>query len=76
MKNANGHPEVFFCISQDKKQRNGLSTDREPEKKWKFSVTDVQERGDWVRIITAIQGRKCLPPLPRNHATLVVIPAE
>jgi PPK2 family polyphosphate:nucleotide phosphotransferase len=73
---ANGTVSVklFLYVSKDEQKRRFLSRIEEPEKNWKFSVTDAQERQYWDQYIEAYED--CLRHTSTKWAPWYVIPAD
>lgn len=66
--------KFFLHISKDKQRERLLERIEEPEKRWKFSPSDVEERGHWGAYMRAYED--ALTNTSTNHAPWYVIPAN
>lgn len=66
--------KVFLHISREEQRKRFLSRIDEPDKNWKFSMGDVQERKYWKRYQQAYQD--CLRATSTEHAPWYVVPAD
>ncbi|HXI70752.1 MAG TPA: ADP-polyphosphate phosphotransferase [Verrucomicrobiae bacterium] len=66
--------KFFLHVSKDEQRRRFLSRIDAPEKNWKFSQTDVEERKFWPDYMQAYEA--CLGATSTGHAPWFVIPAD
>jgi PPK2 family polyphosphate:nucleotide phosphotransferase len=66
--------KFFLNVSQAEQRKRFLARIEEPEKNWKFSATDVQERGHWDDYMKAYQDAIRATAAP--HAPWYVVPAD
>jgi PPK2 family polyphosphate:nucleotide phosphotransferase len=66
--------KVFLHISKDEQRRRLLARIDEPEKNWKFNLTDVEERRHWTSYMRAYEA--CLAATSRRWAPWYVVPAD
>jgi PPK2 family polyphosphate:nucleotide phosphotransferase len=66
--------KFFLHLSKEEQRRRFLARIDEPEKNWKFSLADVQERGFWKKYKKAYE--ECLGATSTKHAPWHVIPAD
>ena len=66
--------KFFLNVSKDEQKRRFLSRIEEPEKNWKFSEADLEERGYWDAYMDAYQ--KCVNATSSAYAPWFVIPAD
>ncbi len=66
--------KFFLHISKDKQRERLLERIEEPEKRWKFSPSDVEERGHWNEYMRAYE--EVLTNTSTPHAPWRVIPAD
>ena len=66
--------KFFLNVSHDEQRLRFLSRLDEPEKNWKFSVADVEERGHWEKYMAAYQD--ALRETSRAWAPWYAIPAD
>jgi PPK2 family polyphosphate:nucleotide phosphotransferase len=73
---ANGTRIVkfFLHLSKDEQRKRFLSRIDEPEKNWKFSLADVEERKFWKRYMKAFE--ECLGATSTTDAPWYVVPAD
>lgn len=73
---ANGTRIIKFFLHLSKEEQRKRFLDRidEPEKNWKFSQADVEERKYWKDYMKAYE--KCLTATSRNDAPWYVVPAD
>ncbi len=73
---ANGTRIVKFYLhlSKEEQRRRFLERIDKPEKNWKFSVADIQEREFWEQYMTAYE--ECLGATSTHHAPWYVVPAD
>ena len=66
--------KFFLHLSKDEQRKRFLERIDEPEKNWKFSLADVQERKYWKQYMQAYEA--CLNATSTNHAPWHVVPAD
>jgi PPK2 family polyphosphate:nucleotide phosphotransferase len=73
---ANGTRIVKFYLhlSEEEQRKRFLARIDEPEKNWKFSLADIQERKFWKRYMTAFE--QCLSATSTSHVPWYVVPAD
>jgi PPK2 family polyphosphate:nucleotide phosphotransferase len=73
---ANGTRIVkfFLHISKEEQRKRFLQRIDEPEKNWKFSITDIEERQYWNQYMAAYED--CLGATSTKHAPWYVVPAD
>ncbi|WP_404711798.1 ADP-polyphosphate phosphotransferase [Sphingomonas sp. MMS24-J13] len=73
---ANGTRIVkfFLHLSKEEQRKRFLARIDEPEKNWKFSTADVEERKFWDHYMTAYE--ECLAATSTGHSPWYVVPAD
>ncbi|WP_158928105.1 ADP-polyphosphate phosphotransferase [Acidisphaera sp. S103] len=73
---ANGTRIVkfFLHLSKDEQRRRFLQRIDEPEKNWKFSQADIEERAFWPDYMKAYG--KCLGATSTRHSPWYIVPAD
>jgi PPK2 family polyphosphate:nucleotide phosphotransferase len=66
--------KVFLHLSKDEQRKRFLERIDEPDKNWKFSVSDVHERKYWPHYMRAYEA--CLNATSSHHAPWYVVPAD
>ncbi len=66
--------KFFLHLSKDEQRKRFLSRIDEPEKNWKFSLADVEERKFWKRYMKAFE--ECLGATSTADAPWYVVPAD
>lgn len=66
--------KIFLNISKDEQARRFLSRIEEPEKNWKFSSGDVEERDYWDGYMKAFED--CINETATSYAPWYVVPAD
>jgi PPK2 family polyphosphate:nucleotide phosphotransferase len=66
--------KVFLHLSQEEQRKRFLSRIDEPDKNWKFSLSDVHERTYWPQYMAAYE--ECLSATSTHHAPWYVVPAD
>lgn len=66
--------KFFLHLSQDEQRKRFLERIEEPEKHWKFSLSDIEERKHWDRYMEAYQA--CLSATSSKTAPWYVVPAD
>jgi PPK2 family polyphosphate:nucleotide phosphotransferase len=73
---ANGTRVVkfFLHLSKDEQRKRFLARIDEPEKNWKFSMADIEEREYWKEYMQAYE--ECLSATSTEHSPWYVVPAD
>jgi PPK2 family polyphosphate:nucleotide phosphotransferase len=66
--------KFFLHLSQEEQRKRLLARIEGPEKSWKFSLADVQERKYWKQYMNAYEA--CLTATSTHHAPWYVVPAD
>jgi len=66
--------KFFLHLSKEEQRKRFLSRIDEPEKNWKFSLADVEERKFWKRYMKAFE--ECLGATSTADAPWYVVPAD
>jgi PPK2 family polyphosphate:nucleotide phosphotransferase len=66
--------KFFLHLSKDEQRRRFIDRIDEPDKNWKFSTADVEERKFWNDYRKAYE--KCLSATSTKHAPWYVVPAD
>jgi len=66
--------KFFLHLSEDEQRKRFLERIDEPEKNWKFSDSDIQERTYWKHYMKAYE--TCLKETSTAHAPWYVVPAD
>ena len=66
--------KFFLHISKDEQRKRFLSRIDAPDKNWKFSLADVQERSFWPQYMAAYQ--ECLSATSSKDAPWYIIPGD
>ena len=66
--------KFFLHLSEDEQKKRFLERIDEPEKNWKFSDSDIQERKYWKHYLKAYEA--CLKETTTAHAPWYVVPAD
>lgn len=66
--------KLFLNVSREEQKRRFLERIDEPDKHWKFSAADVQERGYWKRYMTAYED--AIRATASEQAPWFVVPAD
>ena len=66
--------KFYLHLSKGEQRKRFLQRIDEPEKNWKFSLADVEERKFWKDYVTAYQ--ECLSATSTQHAPWYVVPAD
>ena len=74
--NSNGTKIIkfFLHLSKDEQRRRFLERIIEPEKNWKFSIADIEERQYWKEYMHAYE--KCLSATSSRDAPWYIVPAD
>jgi PPK2 family polyphosphate:nucleotide phosphotransferase len=66
--------KFFLHLSKDEQRKRFLERIDEPDKNWKFSLTDIHERKYWKHYVHAYED--CLNATSTHHAPWYVLPAD
>ena len=66
--------KFFLHLSKEEQRKRFLARIDEPEKNWKFSLADVEERKFWKRYMKAFE--ECLGATSTADAPWYVVPAD
>ncbi|MGO9512554.1 MAG: ADP-polyphosphate phosphotransferase [Steroidobacteraceae bacterium] len=66
--------KFFLHLSKEEQRKRFLARIDAPEKNWKFSAADIEERKFWKRYMKAYE--KCLSATSTEHAPWYVVPAD
>ncbi len=66
--------KFYLNLSKEEQRKRFLARIDEPEKNWKFSLADIQERKFWKQYVKAYE--ECLSATTTNHAPWYVVPAD
>jgi PPK2 family polyphosphate:nucleotide phosphotransferase len=66
--------KFFLHLSKSEQRKRFLARIDEPDKNWKFSAADIQERQFWPRYTKAYE--ECLGATSTRHAPWYVVPAD
>jgi len=66
--------KVFLHLSKDEQRKRFLERIDEPDKSWKFSISDIHERKYWKHYMKAYEA--CLSATSTHHAPWHVVPAD
>jgi PPK2 family polyphosphate:nucleotide phosphotransferase len=66
--------KFFLHLSKEEQRKRFLQRIDDPEKNWKFSQSDIEERAFWPRYMKAYE--KCLSATSTNEAPWYVVPAD
>jgi PPK2 family polyphosphate:nucleotide phosphotransferase len=66
--------KMFLHLSKDEQRKRFLERIDEPDKNWKFSLSDIHERKYWNDYVKAYEA--CLNATSTHHAPWYVIPAD
>jgi PPK2 family polyphosphate:nucleotide phosphotransferase len=66
--------KVFLHLSRNEQRKRFLDRIDDPEKNWKFSMADIQERKYWKQYRRAYEA--CLSATSTRHAPWYVVPAD
>jgi PPK2 family polyphosphate:nucleotide phosphotransferase len=66
--------KIFLHLSQEEQRKRFLERIDEPDKNWKFSLSDIHERKYWKQYVVAYE--ECLSATSTHHAPWYVVPAD
>ena len=66
--------KIFLHLSKKEQRKRFFERINEPEKNWKFSLSDIRERKYWKHYMKAYEA--CLSETSADHAPWYVVPAD
>jgi PPK2 family polyphosphate:nucleotide phosphotransferase len=66
--------KIFLHLSKDEQRKRFCERIDEPDKNWKFSLSDIHERNYWTHYMQAYEA--CLNATSTQHAPWYVVPAD
>ena len=72
--NATRIAKFYLHLSKDEQRKRFLQRIDEPDKNWKFSLADFEERKFWKRYMSAFE--ECLIATSTREAPWYVVPAD
>jgi PPK2 family polyphosphate:nucleotide phosphotransferase len=66
--------KFFLHLSKDEQKKRFLERIDQPEKNWKFSMADIEERRYWDQYMDAYE--RCLSATSTRHAPWYIVPAD
>ena len=66
--------KFFLHLSKDEQRKRFLERIDDPDKNWKFSLADIEERKFWKQYMKAYE--QCLSATSARHAPWYVVPAD
>ena len=66
--------KIFLHLSLEEQRKRFLERLDEPDKNWKFSLSDIHERKYWKDYVKAYEA--CLGATSTHHAPWYVVPAD
>ena len=66
--------KFFLHLSKDEQRKRFLERIDEPDKNWKFSINDIEERKFWKQYMEVYE--ECLGATSTKHAPWYVVPAD
>jgi len=66
--------KFFLHLSKEEQRKRFLARIDDPDKNWKFSLSDIHERRYWALYMTAYEA--CLSATSTDHAPWYVVPAD
>jgi PPK2 family polyphosphate:nucleotide phosphotransferase len=66
--------KIFLHLSKNEQRKRFLERVDEPDKNWKFSLSDIHERKFWKHYTKAYQ--ECLHATSTHHAPWYIVPAD
>ena len=66
--------KFFLHLSKEEQRKRFLQRLDDPDKRWKFSQADLEERKYWKRYMKAYE--ECLGATSTSHAPWYVVPAD
>ncbi len=66
--------KIFLHLSKEEQRKRFLKRIDDPDRNWKFSMADIEERKYWKEYMSAYE--KCLGATSTDHAPWYVVPAD
>jgi PPK2 family polyphosphate:nucleotide phosphotransferase len=66
--------KIFLHLSEEEQRKRFLERIDEPDKNWKFSLSDIHERAYWKHYVAAYE--ECLTATSSPHAPWYIVPAD
>jgi PPK2 family polyphosphate:nucleotide phosphotransferase len=66
--------KFFLHLSKEEQRKRFLKRIEDPQRNWKFSRADIEERGYWKQYMSAYE--ECLSATSTGHAPWFVVPAD
>lgn len=66
--------KIFLHLSEEEQRKRFLARIDEPDKNWKFSLTDMKERKYWKQYVEAYEA--CLQATSTHHVPWYIVPAD
>jgi polyphosphate kinase 2 (PPK2 family) len=66
--------KIFLHLSKEEQRKRFLERIDEPDKNWKFSLSDIRERKYWREYMKAYEA--CLGATSTRHAPWYIVPAD
>jgi polyphosphate kinase 2 (PPK2 family) len=66
--------KIFLHLSKEEQRKRFLERIDEPDKNWKFSLSDIHERKYWKQYVKAYEA--CLHATSTRHSPWYVVPAD
>ena len=66
--------KIFLHLSKDEQRKRFLARIDDPEKNWKLSLADIQERRFWKDYVKAYED--CISATSTHHAPWYIVPAD
>jgi len=66
--------KIFLHLSEEEQRKRFLVRIDEPDKNWKFSLSDIHERRHWTDYVKAYEA--CLEATTTHHTPWYVVPAD
>ena len=66
--------KFFLHLSKDEQRKRFIARIDEPQKNWKFSMADLEERNYWDQYMDAYE--RCLHETSTRHAPWYIVPAD
>jgi PPK2 family polyphosphate:nucleotide phosphotransferase len=73
-RNGTSIVKIFLHLSKNEQRKRFLERIDEPDKNWKFSLSDIHERKFWKQYVIAYE--QCLNATSTHHAPWYVVPAD
>ena len=73
-RNGTRNVKIFLHLSKDEQRKRFLARIDDPDKRWKFSQADIEERGYWKQYMNAYQD--CLGATSTAASPWYIVPAD